>query len=49
LFKITADPYEEKDLADAEPEQVKALETRLAELRKDDLNKIPDDLKNQPQ
>jgi len=48
LFHITADPYEEKDLAGAEPERVKALKTRLAELRSGDMNKVPDDLKEFP-
>ncbi len=46
LFHITSDPYEEKDLSAAEPERVRALEARLAELRRDDMDKIPDDLKD---
>ena len=46
LFHITVDPYEEKDLAESEPERVKTLEARLAELRRDDMDKIPDDLKD---
>jgi len=48
LFHITVDPYEKEDLAKAEPERVKALEARLAELRRGDLDKVPDDLKGIP-
>ena len=48
LFHITADPYEEKELAGAEPDRVKALQARLAELRRDDLTELPADLKDIP-
>lgn len=48
LFRITSDPYEKNDLAESEPERVKALQTRLAELRRDDLTELPADLKGVP-
>ena len=48
LFHISVDPFEEKDLAESEPERVKALEARLAELRREDVDKGPDDLKDVP-
>jgi arylsulfatase A-like enzyme len=44
LFHLTADPLEKNNLADAEPARVKALKTKLAELRRDDMTKLPDDL-----
>jgi arylsulfatase A-like enzyme len=48
LFHIAADPYEEKDLAAAEPGRVKELQARLAELRRDDQTELPADLKDIP-
>ncbi len=45
LFHITEDPYEKNDLATAEPGRVKALEAKLAELRRGDLVDLPADLK----
>ena len=35
LYDLSADPSEAKNLADAQPERVKAMRTRLAELLKD--------------
>jgi arylsulfatase A-like enzyme len=35
LYHLAADPAEAKNLAAAEPERVKAMRTRLAELLKD--------------
>ncbi|MFA5191285.1 MAG: hypothetical protein WC740_11190 [Verrucomicrobiia bacterium] len=43
LFNVTADPFEEKDLAQAEPERVKQLQAILADLRAGDLKEIPRD------
>lgn len=44
LFNIGADPYEKNDLAMAEPKRVEELQTLLAEQRKLDQTKLPDDL-----
>jgi len=43
LFNVTADPFEEKDLAQAEPERVKQLQSILADLRAGDLKEMPKD------
>ncbi|MFA6563000.1 MAG: arylsulfatase [Verrucomicrobiia bacterium] len=43
LFNVTADPFEEKELAQAEPERVKALQAILADLRAGDLKEMPKD------
>jgi arylsulfatase A-like enzyme len=45
LYRITHDPYEAHDVAAQEPAQVKALQERLAELRRGDLTELPADLK----
>ena len=44
LFNLGTDPYEENDLAAAEPARVKELQAILAELRRDDLTTLPADL-----
>ncbi|MCC6125503.1 MAG: arylsulfatase [Pirellulales bacterium] len=46
LFNLAVDPYEKRDLAAEKPAKVKELEQLLAELKKDDLTKLPADLKN---
>jgi arylsulfatase A-like enzyme len=48
LYHITEDPYEEHDLAAEQPDRVKALEAKLADIRKDDLLELPADLKDVP-
>ena len=45
LFQMVADPLETKDLAAAEPDRLKSMEAKLAELRRDDLVEPPADLK----
>jgi hypothetical protein len=45
LFDVTNDPSETKDLAKAQPEKVKQMQAILAELQKDDVTKLPADLK----
>ncbi|QOV87690.1 sulfatase-like hydrolase/transferase [Humisphaera borealis] len=45
LFHVAVDIAEEKDLAETEPDRVKAMRSMLDDLRKDDLTKLPDDLK----
>jgi arylsulfatase A-like enzyme len=49
LFHITADPFEKNDLAATEPNRVKALEAKLAELRRDDLTTSPANMKAVPE
>jgi arylsulfatase A-like enzyme len=49
LFHITADPFEKNDLAATEPNRVKALEAKLAELRRDDLTTSPVNMKAVPE
>ncbi len=44
LFNLAADPFEQHDLAAAEPARVKELGAKLAALRRDDLTKKPADL-----
>jgi arylsulfatase A-like enzyme len=46
LFHITADPLEQQDLADAEPQRLAALRARLAELRRGDVTELPPDLRS---
>jgi arylsulfatase A-like enzyme len=41
LFHITADPLEQQDLADAEPQRLAALRARLAELRQRRRDRAP--------
>ncbi len=48
LFHITADPSEKSDLAAAEPDRVKDLQAKLADLRRDDVTKAPADLEDVP-
>jgi arylsulfatase A-like enzyme len=48
LFRITSDPYEENDVAAGQPQQVKTLQAKLAELRRDDQTELPADLKGIP-
>ena len=48
LFHITADPFEQQNVAEQHPERVKELEARLSELRRDDLTELPADLKDTP-
>lgn len=48
LFHITTDPYEKNNLARTEPERLKILKAKLAELRRDDQPGIPADLKGLP-
>jgi arylsulfatase A-like enzyme len=43
LYNVTADPFEKKDLASAEPQRVKELQGVLAALRAGDLNAMPKD------
>ena len=43
LFNVTADPFEKKDLAPAEPQRVKELQGILAALRAGDLKEMPKD------
>ncbi len=38
-------PNEKTDLADAEPKRIAELRARMEELRKDDVTRVPDDLK----
>ena len=45
LYRITADPYETRNLAASEPERVRELQALLAELRRGDVNELPEDLK----
>jgi arylsulfatase A-like enzyme len=45
LFNVDADPYEENDLAKSEPDRVAELKGLLADLRRDDRDELPDDLK----
>lgn len=45
LYHVAVDVSEEKDLAAAQPDRVKALQAMLEELRKDDLTTLPEDLK----
>ena len=44
LFHIAADPCEKNDLAGERPEQVKRLQDILAELRRGDMTRMPNDL-----
>jgi arylsulfatase A-like enzyme len=48
LYHITEDPYEEHDLSAQEPARVQQLQAKLAEIRRDDLTEIPEDLKDVP-
>lgn len=43
LYHVTDDPFEKQDLAQADPERVKELQTLLAALRAGDLQKMPPD------
>jgi len=45
LYRVTEDVSEEKDLAEAEPQRVQAMQAMLEALKKDDLTKLPEDLK----
>lgn len=45
LYHVAADVAEERDLAEAEPARVKAMQAMLEELRKGDLTQLPEDLK----
>jgi arylsulfatase A-like enzyme len=41
LFHITQDPYEKNDLAPLKPDRVRAIQAKLAELRRGDLTELP--------
>lgn len=45
LFNLADDPYEKNDLAKSEPKRVAKMRKLLAELRQDDLDELPADLK----
>ena len=49
LFNLANDPLETTNLADKEPARVKELQAILADLRRDDLTKLPEDLTRLPQ
>jgi arylsulfatase A-like enzyme len=46
LFNVTDDPSETQDLAQTEPDRVAEMRRLLAELRKGDLDVLPEDLKD---
>jgi len=48
LFNLAADPYEKRDLADAEPERVAELQKLLAAERAKDVTELPADLVGLP-
>ncbi|MHC5538928.1 hypothetical protein ACYOEI_11970 [Singulisphaera rosea] len=48
LYHLADDPYETTDLARREPGRLATLKALLAEIRKDDLDVIPEDLRDYP-
>jgi hypothetical protein len=44
LFNLALDPLETTDLAGREPQRLQELQAILAELRDDDITKLPEDL-----
>ena len=44
LYHITADPCEKNNLADTNPDRLRALQAKLAELRRADVTELPADL-----
>jgi arylsulfatase A-like enzyme len=48
LYHITEDPYEQHDLAAEQPERVKAMSEKVAEIHRDDLTEVPADLRDVP-
>lgn len=49
LFNLGKDPYEKNDLAVQQPERVNAMQKLLSTHAELDLDKIPDDLKSEPE
>jgi arylsulfatase A-like enzyme len=48
LYHITEDPYEQHDLAAEQPERLKTMSEKVAEIHRDDLTEVPADLKDVP-